>query len=51
MGETKKNYFARGESKGKKLQGKKIKLAHITGGMNLFTLFFLYSLKISILFL
>jgi hypothetical protein len=31
-GETKKIYFAMGESKEKKLQGEKTKLAHITGG-------------------
>jgi hypothetical protein len=30
--------IARGESKGKKLQGGKTKFAHITGGNNLFTL-------------
>jgi hypothetical protein len=37
-GESKKFNIARGESKEKKLQGEKTKLAHITGGINLFTL-------------
>jgi hypothetical protein len=37
-GESKKFNIARGESKEKKLQGGKTKLAHITGGINLFTL-------------
>jgi hypothetical protein len=40
-GETKKIYFTRGESKEKKLQGGKTKLAHITEGITLFTLDFI----------
>jgi hypothetical protein len=41
-GETKKIYFARDESKEKKLQEKKTKLAHITGDINLFTLNYIH---------
>jgi hypothetical protein len=37
-GEPKKFNIARGESKGKKITGGKIKLAHIIGSINLFTL-------------
>jgi hypothetical protein len=37
-GESKKFNIARGESKEKKIQVGKTKLAHITGGNNLFTL-------------
>jgi hypothetical protein len=36
-GEFKKFNIAKGESKEKKLQGEKKKLAHITDGINLFT--------------
>jgi hypothetical protein len=39
MGESKKFNITRGESKEKKkLQGRKTKLTHITGDINLFTL-------------
>jgi hypothetical protein len=39
-GESKKFNMARGESKEKKIIRGKTKLVHITGGINLFTLFF-----------
>jgi hypothetical protein len=40
-GETKKIYFARGKSKGKKLQGEKQNSPILQRGINLFTLIIL----------